>query len=672
MLSDTFPKRSQIKFIALLAGILLLAAGLRGYQLDRALGGNDENAMLLYFGYTHPKYIATTYSDPNNHIFHTLLVNLMTRWFGEDNALAVRMPTFLFGVAGLWMVYLIGLQITSSRWTATLSLLLASLNPVHIHYSQTARGYSLIMFFSAAIIYLSINLLHKKPGLREMGALVICGFLSIYTLPTNVFFLIGLAGWLGAVLIIPSWAEEFGFAPGERNKKALWIAGITASIALLTFIAYAPLKDQILNTVKSIHLDRIDAESMGIWNLLPGIIEQMFPGPLVWFLPFLLIGCIRGLVTKKNYRWLPVVILFLPWGIASLTDFGGFPRNHLFNLPLLIIFLSSGIGFTANYLNCFFLSGSTKMFGRIFLPLTYSAVALWVIIFHHYPSLKVPDGNLYRENIRANTSDHDLIMINDPRIYLYARTVQKENLENILLENSLSGINLVLPSKQGIKHFEIKTPNGPLKILQDLLSEGDLKFLDVSGGKKMTSLTHQEGFAVLQDDFESNISWKIVQGEGEISQEPGHKLTGEHSLRISAKPGKDMIIQTVPSILLQLKEPVFMILAWSGMREEEATILYHPAFSARYQSDGKTRIFKLLTGGINEGINIKLREKTASGEQFYWSLNSDIGLLPPGSYSLHFNLKCQAGKTVFYDSLRLFLIKIPTNFLNPQLETPAG
>ena len=156
MLSDTFPKRSQIKFIALLAGILLLAAGLRGYQLDRALGGNDENAMLLYFGYTHPKYIATTYSDPNNHIFHTLLVNLMTRWVGEDNTLAVRMPTFLFGVAGLWMVYLIGLQITSSRRTATLSLLLASLNPVHIHYSQTARGYSLIMFFSAAIIYLSI------------------------------------------------------------------------------------------------------------------------------------------------------------------------------------------------------------------------------------------------------------------------------------------------------------------------------------------------------------------------------------------------------------------------------------------------------------------------------------------------------------------------------------
>ena len=115
-----------------------------------------------------------------------------------------------------------------------------------------------------------------------------------------------------------------------------------------------------------------------------------------------------------------------------------------------------------------------------------------------------------------------------------------------------------------------------------------------------------------------------------------------------------------------------MILAWSGMREEEATILYHPTFSARYQSNGKTRIVKLLTGGINEGINIKLREKTASGEQFYWSLNSDIGLLPPGSYSLHFNLKCQAGKTVFYDSLRLFLIKIPTNFLNLRLRTPAG
>ena len=73
--------------------------------MDRALGGGDENHMLLYFGYTHLQYIATTYFDASNHIFHTMLVNLMSRWFGEENAVAIRMPTFLFGLATLWMTY---------------------------------------------------------------------------------------------------------------------------------------------------------------------------------------------------------------------------------------------------------------------------------------------------------------------------------------------------------------------------------------------------------------------------------------------------------------------------------------------------------------------------------------------------------------------------------------
>ena len=40
---------------------LLLGAVLRGYMMNRALGGNDENAMLMYFGYSFPEYIATNY-----------------------------------------------------------------------------------------------------------------------------------------------------------------------------------------------------------------------------------------------------------------------------------------------------------------------------------------------------------------------------------------------------------------------------------------------------------------------------------------------------------------------------------------------------------------------------------------------------------------------------------
>ena len=81
--------------------IIFLGACLRLYQIDRALGGGDENHMLLYFGYTHLKYIATTYFDASNHVFHTMMVNLMSRWFGEENAIAIRLPT-LFLELQVW------------------------------------------------------------------------------------------------------------------------------------------------------------------------------------------------------------------------------------------------------------------------------------------------------------------------------------------------------------------------------------------------------------------------------------------------------------------------------------------------------------------------------------------------------------------------------------------
>ena len=56
--------------LTLIAAIFALALALRFFHLDRALGGNDENAMLLYFGYAPLKIIVTHYWDVNNHIFH--------------------------------------------------------------------------------------------------------------------------------------------------------------------------------------------------------------------------------------------------------------------------------------------------------------------------------------------------------------------------------------------------------------------------------------------------------------------------------------------------------------------------------------------------------------------------------------------------------------------------
>ena len=168
--------------LVLLTTLFILAAGLRAFHLDRGLGGNDENAMLLYFGYSPLNFIVTNYWDANNHIFHTILVRLMGIWFGEENSIAIRFPTFLFGLASLWIVYKIALEFFHSPLIARMALVIATLNPTHIHYSQTARGYSLIIFFSAAIILLSLKVLRSEISFGKGLLLTIYGFLSVYTL----------------------------------------------------------------------------------------------------------------------------------------------------------------------------------------------------------------------------------------------------------------------------------------------------------------------------------------------------------------------------------------------------------------------------------------------------------------------------------------------------------
>ena len=55
--------------LVLLATLFALAVVLRIFHLDRSLGGDDENAMLLYFGYSPLKVIISNYWETNNHIF---------------------------------------------------------------------------------------------------------------------------------------------------------------------------------------------------------------------------------------------------------------------------------------------------------------------------------------------------------------------------------------------------------------------------------------------------------------------------------------------------------------------------------------------------------------------------------------------------------------------------
>jgi len=104
---------------------------------------------------------------------------LVARLFGSS-ATVLRGLSVIFGVIAFIPVYKIG-RIFSKR-TALLSLLIFSLNPTMIYYSQEARPYMLIVLLSASSMYLYMRFLHPgKMKKRTAGILMaICNVMLIY------------------------------------------------------------------------------------------------------------------------------------------------------------------------------------------------------------------------------------------------------------------------------------------------------------------------------------------------------------------------------------------------------------------------------------------------------------------------------------------------------------
>tara|TARA_B100000953_G_C17940708_1_gene396853 strand:+ start:98 stop:730 length:633 start_codon:yes stop_codon:yes gene_type:complete len=193
--------------------LFLIGISLRAHQLGRALGGGDENEILLNYVYKPMNQLIAPTEGPStwhwssgygfDHTFHNIVLRMMTLLFGEENELAIRFPAFAAGIACLWMVYKIAKQIFPSKTVAQLAFLTMALCPIHIYYSQTARGYSFVMFFSTLSIYATLKLLKLEKYFLWGLILFLSGILSVYTMQPAVIFILGLAIWILLTLTIP-------------------------------------------------------------------------------------------------------------------------------------------------------------------------------------------------------------------------------------------------------------------------------------------------------------------------------------------------------------------------------------------------------------------------------------------------------------------------------------
>jgi hypothetical protein len=142
-----------------LIGLSVLGLGLRLWRLNSDLW-HDEVLTLLDFARRPIGEILTSFPSQNQHMFFSVLARLSFGLFGES-AWALRLPSVIFGVASLWALFMLGRQLLGTR-EALLACSLMTVSYHHIWFSQNARGYMGLLFFTLLATWLWLEALSRE------------------------------------------------------------------------------------------------------------------------------------------------------------------------------------------------------------------------------------------------------------------------------------------------------------------------------------------------------------------------------------------------------------------------------------------------------------------------------------------------------------------------------
>ena len=335
------PSKDDAIPLMVLAGIIILGAFFRYAYLWRPMG-HDETYTFMAFASRGLRFVISDYHLPNNHVFHTVLVNFAYHLYGDSPAV-VRLPAFLAGVLIIPATYLVGRVF---YWT-TISLVSASIVaslPVLIDYSTTARGYTFLALFTLIIIALAA---YNKDHKNLVGWVVFAVFsaFGLYTLPTMIYPIGMVITWLLLSGIINDVSINYG------RRFYLYLIIISILILLFTTFLYSPI---IINSGIQSLVGNDVVGSLSWSEFTQSVPVRIKNTWAEWnrdipvFISLLaLLGLGVSIIYPKypRNRRIPLIAAGLLWiGTALIIQkVAPWPRIWLFLLPLFIIWISAGL-----------------------------------------------------------------------------------------------------------------------------------------------------------------------------------------------------------------------------------------------------------------------------------------------------------------------------------------
>jgi len=321
--------------VLIILGIFLLGLATRLVHLEHP-ARHDEAHNYLYNVYAAQPW---DYTEPNNHVFHTLLGILIIP-LTEPSLEAFRVVSLMAACAlillSAWVAGRIGSQ---HHLAALLAGLFICGSSRLIDYSINARGYSLL-FSIVLVIWGLLMVLSDHP--RRIWLWLAIAFLA------------ALGCWTIPIMILPLFGMSVLFLlNNHQDLKRLVLPGIftTVLFALLTLIAYLPIIHQ--NGWEALVSNRwVKPESAGIViQQLPGFILDMFVYFHAYDNPITTVLVITGLIASgllafRQKSWWPVSwLVVLLCSVFFLLIQRRLPpeRVMLFVLPFIYVCAAVGL-----------------------------------------------------------------------------------------------------------------------------------------------------------------------------------------------------------------------------------------------------------------------------------------------------------------------------------------
>lgn len=326
---------------AILAGILILAVVLRLIGLNGPLWYDEiltlETHLRLPFG-----DMMQTYAM-NHHYLFSLQAKGAMGLFGEE-AWAIRLPAMVFGVASIAALWVLARDL-AGRNTAHVTALLLAISFHHIWFSQNARGYTELAFWSTLAMVLYLRGL-RDPRLVPWLIYGFCLAMAIFTHLTGAFFFVaqGLVWLLVALRALPQGLR----APVIVLPAIGYLAG-----GALTLLLYAPVLPGVLETTTTIGADSavdvMQEYQNPIWTVIEAVRTAIGGlGPIVSVVALAVLGLIAlggAALWSRDRLFAPIVILhiLLTMALLSALDMRIWPRFFFVDIGFLMLLIVLGV-----------------------------------------------------------------------------------------------------------------------------------------------------------------------------------------------------------------------------------------------------------------------------------------------------------------------------------------